>query len=105
MRKVVVLALFAAGIAAMFAIPAAASRRGTNGKLVYNTFTVVTDRPQAYMIVATMQPYAVSTRGATSRFPRPPAARSTDGARVSTAPSTIGSFAGTSWPAVTGGST
>ena len=66
MRKVVVLALFAAGIAAMFAIPAAASRRGTNGKLVYNTFTVVTDRPQAYMIVADGTANAVATKFVTA---------------------------------------
>jgi Tol biopolymer transport system component len=50
MRKLIVLALFAAGIAALFAIPAAANPRGTNGKIVYNSHTSATDQPQAYMI-------------------------------------------------------
>jgi Tol biopolymer transport system component len=50
MRKLVVLAILAAGIAALFAIPAAANPRGTNGKIVTNSFNTATGQQQVYTV-------------------------------------------------------
>jgi Tol biopolymer transport system component len=50
MRKLVVLAFLAAGIAALFAIPAAANPRGTNGKIVTHSFNTALGQDQVYSV-------------------------------------------------------
>src|SRR2546430_15827400 len=50
MRKLITLALLAAGIAALIALPAAARPRGTNGKIVTNSDNLVTGEEQVYTV-------------------------------------------------------
>src|SRR6266511_534135 len=50
MHKLVIVALLAAGVAAVFAIPAAANARGTNGKIVFNADNSVTGQEQVYAV-------------------------------------------------------
>jgi len=50
MRKFVVPALLAAGLALMFAIPAAAKPPGTNGKIVFNADNSITGQEQVYTV-------------------------------------------------------
>jgi len=50
MRKLIMLALLAAGTAALVALPAAAKPRGTNGKIVVNVDNAVTGQEQVYTI-------------------------------------------------------
>lgn len=50
MRKLITLALLAAGIAALIALPAAAKPRGTNGKIVVNVDNSVTGQEQVYTV-------------------------------------------------------
>ena len=50
MRKLIMLALLAAGTAALVALPAAAKPRGTNGKIVVNIDNAVTGQEQVYTI-------------------------------------------------------
>jgi WD40-like Beta Propeller Repeat len=50
MRKLAVLALFAAAIALVVAIPAEAKPRGTNGKIVLNSDNLVTGQEQVYTV-------------------------------------------------------
>lgn len=50
MRKLITLALLAAGVAAIAALPAAAKPRGTNGELVVNVDNSVTGNPQVYAV-------------------------------------------------------
>jgi len=50
MRKLIMLALLAAGTAALVALPAAAKPRGTNGKMVVNVDNAVTGQEQVYTI-------------------------------------------------------
>jgi hypothetical protein len=50
MRKVLVLALLAAGIAAVIALPAAAKPGGTNGKIVVNVDNSATGQEQVYTV-------------------------------------------------------
>jgi Tol biopolymer transport system component len=50
MHKLVVLAFLAAGIAALFAIPAAANPRGTNGKIVTGGFNTALGQDQVYSV-------------------------------------------------------
>src|SRR5438046_1784099 len=50
MRKLIMLALLAAGTAALVALPAAAKPRGTNGKIVVNVENAVTGQEQVYTI-------------------------------------------------------
>jgi Tol biopolymer transport system component len=50
MRKLIMLALLAAGIAAVVALPAAAKPRGTNGKIVVNVDNNVTGQEQVYTV-------------------------------------------------------
>jgi Tol biopolymer transport system component len=50
MRKLIVLALLAAGIAAVIALPAAAKPSGTNGKIVVNVDNSVTGQEQVYTV-------------------------------------------------------
>jgi len=50
MRKLSALALLAAGITALIALPAAAKPRGTNGKIVVNVDNSVTGQEQVYTV-------------------------------------------------------
>jgi Tol biopolymer transport system component len=50
MRKLIMLALVAAGIATIAALPAAATPRGTNGKIVVNVDNAVTGQEQVYTV-------------------------------------------------------
>jgi Tol biopolymer transport system component len=50
MRKLAVLTLFVAAIAVLFALPAAAKPRGTNGKIVVNADNSVTGQEQVYAV-------------------------------------------------------
>src|SRR5207253_6340702 len=50
MRKLIILALLAAGIAAFVALPAAAKPGGTNGKSVVNVDNSVTGQEQVYTV-------------------------------------------------------
>jgi Tol biopolymer transport system component len=50
MRKLVVLAFLAVGIAALFALPAAANPRGFNGKIVTGSTNLVTGEEQVYTV-------------------------------------------------------
>ena len=50
MRKLIMLALLAAGIAAVIALPAAAKPGGTNGKIVVNVDNSVTGQEQVYTV-------------------------------------------------------
>jgi Tol biopolymer transport system component len=50
MRKLIMLALLAAGIAAVIALPAAAKPGGTNGKIVVNVDNNVTGQEQVYTV-------------------------------------------------------
>jgi Tol biopolymer transport system component len=50
MRKLITLALLAAGIAAIVALPAAAKPGGTNGKIVVNVDNFVTGQEQVYTV-------------------------------------------------------
>ncbi len=50
MRRLVVLALLAAGLAAILAIPATAKPRGINGKIVFNADNSVTGQEQVYTV-------------------------------------------------------
>jgi Tol biopolymer transport system component len=50
MRKLIMLALLAAGIAAVIALPAAAKPSGTNGKIVVNVDNSVTGQEQVYTV-------------------------------------------------------
>jgi Tol biopolymer transport system component len=50
MRKLVMLVLLAAGIAAVVALPGAAKPRGTNGKIVVNVDNSVTGQEQVYTV-------------------------------------------------------
>jgi len=50
MRKLIMLALLAAGTAALVALPAAAKPRGTNGKIVVNVDNAVTGQEQVYTV-------------------------------------------------------
>src|SRR2546430_298381 len=50
MRKLITLALLAAGIAALIALPAAARPGGTNGKIVTNSDNLVTGEEQVYTV-------------------------------------------------------
>jgi TolB protein len=50
MRKLVMLMLLAAGIAAVVALPGAAKPRGTNGKIVVNVDNSVTGQEQVYTV-------------------------------------------------------
>jgi Tol biopolymer transport system component len=50
MRKLITLALLVAGLAAIVALPAAASPRGSNGKLVVNVDNSTTGTGQAYIV-------------------------------------------------------
>ncbi len=50
MRKLITLALLAAGITALIALPAAAKPRGTNGKIVVNVDNSVTGQEQVYTV-------------------------------------------------------
>src|SRR5262249_45319170 len=50
MRKLIMLVLLAAGIAALMALPAAAEPGGTNGKIVVNVDNSVTGQEQVYAV-------------------------------------------------------
>jgi len=50
MRKLIMLVLLAAGIAAVLALPAAATPSGTNGKIVVNVDNSVTGQEQVYTV-------------------------------------------------------
>src|SRR5437773_766151 len=50
MRKLVVLAVLAATVAAVVATPAAAKPRGTNGKIITNSDNLVTGKEQVYTV-------------------------------------------------------
>jgi Tol biopolymer transport system component len=50
MHRLVMVVLLAAGVAAIFAIPAAAKPRGTNGKIVFNADNSVTGHEQVYTV-------------------------------------------------------
>jgi Tol biopolymer transport system component len=50
MRKLIMLTLLAAGIAAVIALPAAAKPSGTNGKIVVNVDNSVTGQEQVYTV-------------------------------------------------------
>jgi Tol biopolymer transport system component len=50
MRKLIMLVLLVAGIAAVVALPAAAKPRGTNGKIVVNVDNAVTGQEQVYTV-------------------------------------------------------
>ena len=50
MRKLIMLALLAAGIAAVIALPAAAKPGGTSGKIVFNADNSVTGQEQVYTV-------------------------------------------------------
>jgi Tol biopolymer transport system component len=50
MRKLITLALLVAGVAAIIALPAAATRGGTNGKLVVNVDNSATGTEQVYTV-------------------------------------------------------
>jgi Tol biopolymer transport system component len=50
MRKLIILMLLAAGIAALIALPAAAKPGGTNGKIVVNVDNNVTGQEQVYTV-------------------------------------------------------
>lgn len=50
MRKLIVLALFAVGIVAVIALPAAAKPGGTNGKIVINVDNSATGQEQVYTV-------------------------------------------------------
>src|SRR6476660_1112363 len=50
MKKGLVLVLLAAGIGAMFAIPAAAKPPGTSGKIVTNSENLLTGEEQVYTV-------------------------------------------------------
>jgi Tol biopolymer transport system component len=50
MRKLIILALVAAAVAAMVAIPAAAKPPGTNGKIVTNSDNLLTGEEQVYTV-------------------------------------------------------
>jgi len=50
MRKLIVFTLFAAAIAVVIAMPAAAKPRGVNGKIVFNADTTATGQEQVYTV-------------------------------------------------------
>jgi hypothetical protein len=50
MRKLIMLALLVAAVAAMFAIPATAKPPGTNGKIVTNSFNTALGQEQVYTV-------------------------------------------------------
>jgi Tol biopolymer transport system component len=50
MRKLIMLTLLAAGIAAVVALPATAKPRGINGKIVFNADNVATGQEQVYTV-------------------------------------------------------
>ena len=50
MRKLIMLALLVAAVAAIFAIPATAKPLGTNGKIVTNSFNTALGQEQVYTV-------------------------------------------------------
>jgi uncharacterized protein YigE (DUF2233 family) len=50
MRKLIVFMFFAAAIAVVIAMPAAAKPRGVNGKIVFNADNTVTGQEQVYTV-------------------------------------------------------
>ncbi|MFL5948919.1 MAG: TolB family protein, partial [Gaiellaceae bacterium] len=50
MRKLIILALLAVAVAAIFAIPSAAKPPGTNGKIVTNSDNLLTGEEQVYTV-------------------------------------------------------